>query len=57
MPSRRLRPDRCAACGGPADLDAVDNHCHPYKGCRSCRIMTMDEINARQAASKKVPHA
>jgi len=52
MPSKP-KPWQCVSCGGPCDVDAVDNHGEPYKGCRRCRLLTWDEIAAIEAAAKR----
>jgi len=38
--------DRCGCCGGTRLVDAVDNFGRQYRGCASCRILSLAEIEA-----------
>lgn len=33
--------ERCRSCGGRTLVDAIDNFGHAYRGCATCRIVSL----------------
>lgn len=52
-PRKRVPADHCD-CGRKA-VDCIDNFGQPYRGCPTCRIMSLDEINTILVAGGEDP--
>lgn len=53
--SKRRNSKACINCERTDFIDAVDNFSRPYRGCKWCRVVSLDEIANRLRARVENP--